>query len=110
MISADLSVVAVAINDVGSDATLRRPTTTGPVTVAVKAVERSYRPDEMTGGIIQGDRQVIVSNIEIAAAAWPGPPQRGDQYVARGHTATVQGCESRNVANVDIMHVMQVRG
>jgi len=42
---------------------------------------RGYEPVQLIGGIVQGDRQVAVSNAEIADAQWPGPPRNGDDVL-----------------------------
>jgi hypothetical protein len=107
----NVSTVANAIARVGKAATLRR--VTGPqtfVSVGVKVVVRAYQPNELQGGIVQGDRQARISNAEIDARQWPGPPRRGDQLILDGRTYNVQGVDSPNIAEDTAMHIMQVRG
>jgi hypothetical protein len=48
-----------------------------------------YRPEELVGGVVQGDRRVKISQLDIAAAGWPGPPRKND--VLDG--GAVQGAE-----------------
>jgi hypothetical protein len=82
--------VAHAIDLVGKPATLRRVAGPGRfVSVTLKAVWRGYRPQELAGGIVQGDREVRIGNAEITACKWPGPPWRGDQMILEGRTFTV---------------------
>jgi hypothetical protein len=115
MIDIDVRPVAAAIATVGAPAILRRVFAGGRTDVAVRAVIRGYKPQELIGGIVQGDKEAIISDAEIAAAAWPGPPRRGDQIITTASsgvaaTGTVQGVETRNVGNSTAMHVMQTRG
>ena len=51
---------------------------------------RGYEPVQLIGGIIQGDRQVTITNAEIADAQWPGPPRARDRCVIDGRTTTIQ--------------------
>ena len=62
------------------------------------------------GGIILGDRQVAISNAEIAHAQWPRPPRNGDRCVIDGRTATIQACDTRRLRNDIVLHLIQVRG
>jgi hypothetical protein len=78
--------------------------------VAVRGVARGYRPEELVGTIVQGDRIVIISNAEIEAAGWPGPPRRGDLLVMDGVTTTVQAPDPRWLLSETLGHVLQVRG
>ena len=61
------------------------------VDVTLQGFARSYNPEELVGGVMQGDQQVATLNDEIAAAAWPGPPARGDRLVIDGHATVLQG-------------------
>lgn len=96
----------------GAAATLRRLTTTpGTVTdVAVRAVLRGFQGEVLPGDVLQSDRQAIISNAEIAAASWPGPPRKGDQVILGGQTMAVQGCDTRRVGDAIAMHILTVRG
>jgi len=89
----------------------RRVGTTATFTeVAVRGVARGYRPEELVGSIAQGDREVIISNAEIEAAGWPGPPRRGDIIVIDGVTTTVQAPDTRRLLAETVGHILQVRG
>ncbi|MGC2853952.1 hypothetical protein ACM64Y_00620 [Novispirillum sp. DQ9] len=99
--------VAALIAAKGEGCTLKR---TGQPDLSVRAFVRGYKPEELVGGLIQGDREARISDAEIAAAAWPGPPRKGDLLVIGGKTAAVQGCDTRKVGGVAYMHVMTVRG
>jgi hypothetical protein len=62
-------------------------------------------------GLMQGDRRVTITNHEIAEAAWPGPPRKGDRVVIAGAVTTVVApVETRRHAGQVDRHVMIVRG
>lgn len=100
----------------GQAATLRRLVGTGAAQtatdVAVVAVVRGYRPDELAAGsgLQQGDRQAIITNDEIAAASWPGPPRKNDRLVLAGAVTTVQAVETRYLGAAIDRHILAVRG
>lgn len=98
----------------GRPLTLRRIVTGGPnVDVAVTGVVRQYQAQELLGPILQGDREVRISNVEIAAASWPGPPRAGgnaDRIVIDGKAAVVQNVDPRYDGTDLAMYVIQVRG
>ena len=107
----NFNIVTNMIDRYGEQVTLRRLTHGIPFDVTVKARVQGYSPDELVGGIAQGDRMVIISNREIAERQWPGPPKQGDQIIIRGKTATLQAAAATVVVGgVTVMHTMQVRG
>jgi hypothetical protein len=62
----------------GQDVTLQRVTQGAGGTqikykVECRAFVRGYRPDELVGGILQGDSKVTLSAAEIEEQGWPGP-------------------------------------
>lgn len=82
-----------AIAAKGRPATLRRQTATKPAAYAdlpVQVFIVGYRPEQITGGLQQGDAQARALNDEIAAAGWP-PPRAGFLLVVDGQTFAVQG-------------------
>jgi len=105
--------IAALISQFGQPVTLQRMTgTTTQVRheVVCQAIVRGYEPVELIGGITQGDRQVAISNAEIADAQWPGPPRVGDRCVIDGRTTTIQDCDIRRLRNEIVLHLIQVRG
>lgn len=110
------SVTRRQVLHTGQPATLRRLTGTGPsqtsTDVEVTAVVRSYRAEELAAGtgLQQGDRQVIITNHEIAEAGWPGPPRKNDRLVLAGALTTVQSVETRYLGTAIDRHVMVARG
>ena len=72
--------ITALIAQFGQPVTLQRLTgTTTQVRhdVVCQGIVRGYEPVQLIGGITQGDRQVAISNAEIARAQWPGPPRSG---------------------------------
>jgi hypothetical protein len=105
------SATAAMLARYGETVVLRRPTGQAQfIDVSCAARVDQFQPHEITGGVVQGDRKVILSNREIEAEAWPGPPRRGDQVVIAGRTTTVQGVETVSVRGEIVRHNMQVRG
>jgi hypothetical protein len=105
--------IAALISQFGQPVTLQR--TTGGLTqvrhdVVCQAIVRGFEPVQLIGGIVQGDRQVVISNAEIADAQWPGPPRVGDRCVIDGRTTTIQACDIRRLRNEIVLHLIQVRG
>lgn len=97
----------------GQDVTLRRVTGTTSQTftdVPVRAFIRNFLPNELVGGITQGDRLAIIANVEIAAASWPGPPRKGDQIIAGSKVSTVQAVEPVRTEGIIIRHNLTIRG
>lgn len=104
------SVRRLVLRD-GQSLTLHRiGTGTAPVSVALTGVVRGYAPQELAGNLIQGDRHVIITNDEIAAAEWPGPPRKGDQVEIDGTPATVQSCNTIRQGTAIARHDLVVRG
>jgi hypothetical protein len=100
---------ADALAAVGSAMTLRR-LGRPPIEVICMGTISGYTPLEIAGGIVQGDSKAILSNQEIEAAGWPGPPRKGDILISAGHSAVVQGCDTVTVGDVIIRHNLQIRG
>jgi len=104
--------VASAIGRRGRSLTLRRYTGTARkfFDVTVKGVVSNYRPEQLAGGIQQGDRQIIIANTEIAARQWPGPPRRSDAIKIDGIFVTIENVETVYAGEDIAKHVLQVRG
>jgi hypothetical protein len=105
--------IAALIAQFGQPVTLQRLTgTTTQVRhdVVCQAIVRGYEPVQLIGGIILRDRQVAISNAEIAHAQWPGPPRNGDRCVIDGRTTTIQACDTRKLRDDIVLHLIQVRG
>lgn len=102
----------------GRQMTLRRQTLVAgaapnnqvPLDVAVYGVTKNYAENEIIGTIIQGDTKVTITNTEIAAAQWPGPPKPGDKMVIDGKPRTVGAVEPKYLGTGILVYVMQVTG
>ncbi|MBC9176768.1 hypothetical protein [Pseudoroseomonas ludipueritiae] len=64
--------------------------TTPAVSVTLLGFPRTYRPQEIQGGVQVNDQQVETLHDEIAAAGWPFPPAQPDRLVIDGRTSTVK--------------------
>ncbi len=106
----------IAVN--GSTVTLRRLPSTD---VDCPALVRDQGPNELVGGLTQGDSTVILSPTQINAAAWPGaqvngkPDNRipsknlGDLVVINNRVRSVQNANAIYIGNVLVRIEIQVR-
>lgn len=111
------SRVAAVIGQHGETMTLRRQTAATPQAFSDVTVKgKRYRQpgagsDELVGGLAQNEIRVRIGNAEIAAAAWSGPPRKGDRLVIASHTYTlVADADTRVEAGVTVEHILLVKG
>lgn len=107
--------IALMIERHGQTVTVRRREGTGATfspSVTVKGRVHSYRPEELIGGIQQGDRRVVIAPAELVAAGWNtgDAPRKGDQILIDSHVTTVQGCEVRYLSGIAARYDLWVRG
>lgn len=107
--------ISGALRRFGRQMTLRRNTATPggasvPLDVLVYGRTKNYGPQELVGSIVQGDTEVTISNAEIAAAQWPGPPKKDDKFVFEGRIGNVQAVEPKYLGTEILVYVCQVRG
>lgn len=81
-----------------------------PLDLTVAGVDKAYKAAELVGSIQQGDSQVTITNTEIAARFWPGPPKNGDKVIIDGKVKAVVAVETKYLGPEKLVHVMQVRG
>lgn len=94
-----------------------------PINVDCRAFVRGYRADELTSGIIQTDRKVILSPSEIIATGWPGPnssatptdrdrrvPIKGDKAVIAGRVCNIEASTGIYIDNQLVRIELQARG
>jgi hypothetical protein len=101
--------IEAALAEVGQAVTLRRVGSPN-VDVVLNARVNSFQPHELVGGILQGDRQVIVGAVVMREASWPAPPRKGDVVLISGKTTTIQGVESVDDGTETVRYNIQVRG
>ncbi len=99
--------VAAALRDHGHDAVLQRPGTS-PIDVAVRVFIRGFTSQELAQGQPQGVSVAIISNDEIAATSWPGPPRKGDRLISKGRTRMVDTVETRLDGDRVVRHDMRL--
>jgi hypothetical protein len=111
-VSDSVSRVLDALHRRGRNLTLRRRvgTTSAFTDCAPRGYDRGFKATELVGGIIQGDREVVIGNAEIVAASWPGPPRKGDVVVIDGGSVTVQAARPMYVGTDIAAHILWVRG
>lgn len=105
--------VASALTKYGRAMVLKRLVGTGPTTtdVTVYGVAQGFKPEEFSGDVIRGDQRIQISNAEIAAAAWPGPPRKGDKIVVDGRAWVLRAdAETKFLGDAALAHVLHVRG
>ncbi|MDP4024456.1 hypothetical protein Q8W71_17665 [Methylobacterium sp. NEAU 140] len=97
---------------VGQDVTLRRIGTDAPDTEApgVRAFVRGYRPDELTGGIQQGDSLVVLSPTGMPAAFVIEPLGGNDRIVVAGRSLNVEYVDPVQIAGITVRINVAVRG
>ena len=110
--TAEAAAIAAMRRQRGSEVTLRRLVSGGaPIDTLVVAVIREFAPQEIANGIIQGDRRATISDDAIAAAAWPGPPRKGDQIIQDGRKYTlVSDPNTVKMGEAVLSHRMQITG
>lgn len=90
---------AASLRRAGRPMELRRrigTSTTNFHTCTVSGKPRGYRPTELVGGVVQGDRRIKIAladiEAETVAGRWPGgPPKAGNTDKLDG--STVKGVE-----------------
>lgn len=73
----------------GEPILLRRPGTPNIEVTALGKVT-GYSPDELVGGVNQGDQKVLLLAEDLELAGFPVPPKSGDKVIHLGVTLNVQ--------------------
>lgn len=101
---------------VGEPVTIRRYTGAGPerprFDANTTARVSDYAPDELVGGIQQGDQKLVLLADDLVARQFQVPPHRGDKAIVRGHELNIEAVDdnTRRVAGMLIAYEIQVRG
>lgn len=75
----------------------------------VRASVRGYRPEELTGVIVQGDREVVISPTGLVGTVFVDP-ETIEKVVIAGRRTNVEGMEPVYLAGVLVRVNLQVRG
>lgn len=100
----------------GETVQIRRYTGSGPsapwLDVACRARVTGFTPQEMIGGIQQGDRKVILLHDDLIAAGFALPITNADFCVVMGkpHAIRVPDNATRRVGNVTVAYELQIVG
>ena len=81
------------------------------IEATVKGFVRGYRPDELAGGIQQGDSSIVLSPTQLAATAFASAPVRAnDKAETNGRRRNVQMADPVYINDVLVRINLQVRG
>lgn len=99
---------ARAMSRAGETVTFRRITGGTPSDLAgVRVYVRGYRPEELVGGIQQGDREVIA----LASDVTYTPELRaGDKVLFSGRLHNIETVNPRRVQGETVAYELRVRG
>lgn len=79
----------------GDVVTLQRKLDAGAYARAdVRALVKGFQPNELVGGLDQGDRQIWALAADAVAANWPIPPVKGDKIRVRGNALIIQSVDA----------------
>ena len=93
----------------GERVTLRRLGVT-PLDIEVLAKVDDAEETALASNMAQFKRRVVISDLEIAAAGWPGPVKRNDQILAQGKTLTVIASDPIIIGAQTVMHRITTLG
>lgn len=104
--------ISGALRRFGRQMTLRRPqpSPTPAIDVTVFGRTKGFASQPLAGELREGETEVTITNAEIAAASWPGPPRVNDIVVIDGKTRTVFAVEPKYLGSEVLVFVMKVRG
>lgn len=107
--------IAAALARFGRPMTLRRVTlhpdgTRSNNDVTVYGHTIGNTPTEIVQSVTQGNTVVQISNREIAAASWPGPPADQDVLLFDGRRTVIQSAEPKYLGPSVLVFELNVRG
>lgn len=76
----------------------------------LRAFVRGYKPDELAGGVQQGDSTVIVSPTELAKSGFAGPIVRLDRVVVAGRVRSIEVANPVMLNDQVVRIELRVRG
>jgi hypothetical protein len=93
----------------GEEVTLRR-LGTPPIDVELLAKIDDASEQPLASNMAQYQRRVVISDLEISQAGWPGPPKRNDQIIAHGQTLTIATNDPVVIGSQTVMHRITTLG
>lgn len=106
--------ISGALTRFGRPMVLRRtklsPTGLVPLDVTVYGTADGYVPKVLVGSIAQGESLVVISNTEIAAAQWPGPPIKNDELIIDGKPRTIGSVDPKFLGPDILVYICRVTG
>lgn len=96
---------------VGEAVTLQRPSIP-PITATVRARVMGYKPSDLVGAIVQGDRQAIILADDLAASGFPQIMPNRDRLVWNGKTLVIKSVDdaTARIAGETIAVKLQLSG
>lgn len=94
----------------GQVVTLRRLGNSPPDEVECTGKIDGDAAASLAGQAAQFRRRVIISDVEIAASGWPGPPVRGDLVIADGARMAVMAVDTVVIGTETVMHRLELLG
>lgn len=81
-----------------------------PLSIPIRARVIGYRPEELTGGIIQGDRRVFILAADATAAGIPQPIRKdSDALLIRGTLVTIKSVDDSTWRNSGELMAYELR-
>lgn len=71
---------------------------------------RAFSPEEITGGVMNGDAEVTITAAPVLGTAGFAPPVKGDFVLIDGKNWAVQGCNPLMLASTVVAYALHVRG
>jgi hypothetical protein len=107
--------ISAALLRFGRPMTLRRTTlhddnTTTNQDVTVYGHTTGYSPSPLVQEVTQGMTGVTISNKQITAAGWPGPPAKGDVMLFDNRRTVIQSVEPKYLGATVLVYQLEVQG
>jgi hypothetical protein len=77
---------------------------------ALQAFVRGYQPEELAGGIQQGDTTAVFSPSALTASGFDGVPKRLDRMLIAGKMQVIQVCNPVRMRDVVVRYETWLRG
>lgn len=103
--------IQAIIDSAGKTVTVQRLTGMPPTvsaTVTCKAGISGYRPEQLMGDILEGDRELRIGSRELDNANIA--PRQGDQVIIDGHTMRVEDAYAQYWLEGVGLYVLRCRG